>query len=192
MNQTTSQPTDADEDLISKLRLDPSQLEAAVKVPITLQCKKPPRHEFIRVHPKIELSVGALELKDDNEGFYLVTPAMASTLGEEIKSFCLRPYINRGGTLRLWPIRLPDSDGRVNEWHRSAAIAASIAMKRWIRVTSNRSLGGYECFEAVNQPPAPDWPELDLQQMLHLAFQSQGRIIESTDHPVVKQLLGRL
>jgi hypothetical protein len=138
------------------------------------------------------LPVGALELKDENEGFYVVTPDMAGALGEEVKSFSLRPYINRGGTLRLWPIRLPDPDGRVNEWHRSAAIAASLAMKKWIRVTSNRNLGGYEVFEAVNQPPAPDWPELRLGEMLRLAFQSQGRIIDSPDHPVVRQLLGRL
>ena len=65
-------------------------------------------------------------------------------------------------------------------------------MKTWLRVASNRDLGGYEVFEAANQPPDPEWPELDLQQMLHIAFRARGRIIEDSEHPVVKQLLGRL
>jgi hypothetical protein len=185
--------SDPDEELITKLRLDPTQVEAAVKVPITLQCRKPPKQEFIRVHPELELTVGAIELKDESDGgFYIVTPSMMAALGEEAKSYCLRPYINRAGTLRLWPIRLPDPDGRVNEWHRSAAIAASFAMKRWVRITANRNLGGYEVFEAAHQPPAPEWPELSLADMLRLAFRSQGRVIEDAEHPVVKQLLGRL
>jgi hypothetical protein len=117
---------------------------------------------------------------------------MTEALGDEAKSFCLRPYINRAGTLRLWPIRLPDTDGRVNEWHRSAAIAASAAMKQWVRVTADRDAGGYKVNAAAIQPPEPEWPDLSLAEMLRLAFASQGRIIDDPDHPVVKQLLGRL
>src|SRR3954451_7335781 len=184
---------DPDEELLAKLRLDPTQVEAAVKVPISLQCSKPPKQEFIRVHPELELTVGAIELKDESDGgFYVVTSPMMASLGEEAKGYSLRPYINRTGTLRLWPIRLPDPDGRVNEWHRTAAIAASFATTRWVRVTANRNLGGYEVFEATHQPPAPEWPELSLADMLRLAFRSQGRVIEDADHPVMKQLLGQL
>lgn len=185
--------TGSDEDLISKLRLDPEQLEAAVKIPVTLQCRKPSKQEFIRVHPKWELNVGAIELKEESDGgFYVVVPMMMAALGEEVKSYCLRPYINRSGSLRLWPLRLPAHDGRVNEWHRSAAIAAAIAMKKWVRVTANRNLGGYDIYEAANQPSDPEWPELTLEDMLRLAFSAQGRIIEDMDHPVVRALLGKL
>jgi hypothetical protein len=191
--ESSAGASDPEEDLISLLRLDPSQIEAAVKIPITVQVKKPPKQEFIRVHPDLELPVRALELKDDSDGgLYLVTPAMTAALQEESASYCLRPYMNRAGPLRLWPIRLPDPDGRQNEWHRSAGIAAALAMKKWVRVTANRNLGGYEVFEALNQPPSPEWPKLGLPDMLRLAFRSQGRIIEDVEHPVVKQLLGRL
>jgi hypothetical protein len=65
-------------------------------------------------------------------------------------------------------------------------------MKRWVRVTANHNLGGYEVFEAAHQPPVPEWPELSLADMLRLAFRLQGRVIEDAEHPVVKQLLGRL
>jgi hypothetical protein len=184
---------DPEEDLISLVRVDPAQMDASVKIPLTVQCKKPSRQEFIRVHAANELTVAGIELKDDRDGgIYIVVPAMTAALQAEIRSYCLRPYINRAGTLRLWPIPLPDTDGRQNEWHRTAAIAASLAVKRWLRVASNRDLGGYEVFEAANQPPDPEWPELDLQQMLHIAFRARGRIIENSEHPVVKQLLGRL
>ena len=36
--------------------------------------------------------------------------------------------ITRQGVVSLWPIRLPLPDGRYNEWHRSAAEAAELAM----------------------------------------------------------------
>src|SRR5215207_3156236 len=77
--------TGSDEDLISKLRLDPEQLEAAVKIPVTLQCRKPSKQEFIRVHPKWELNVGAIELKEESDGgLYVVVPMMMAALGEEV------------------------------------------------------------------------------------------------------------
>ena len=42
--------------------------------------------------------MGAIELKDEEDGgLYLVTPAMTAELGEEVKSFTLRPYVNRSG-----------------------------------------------------------------------------------------------
>ena len=120
--------TDPDEDLLASVRLDPTQVDATVKIPITLQCQKPSKHDFIRVHPVLRLDVGAVELKDEEDGgLYLVVPSIIRELGEEVKSFTLRPYINRSGIVRLWPLRLPGPDGRVNEWHRSAGVAADIA-----------------------------------------------------------------
>jgi hypothetical protein len=82
--------TDPDEELIAKLRLDVTQVEAVVKVPITLQCRKPPKQEFIRVHPEFELTVGAIELKDESDGgFYIVASPMMAALGEEAKGYSL-------------------------------------------------------------------------------------------------------
>jgi hypothetical protein len=75
---------DPDEELLATLRLDPAQTEAAVRVPITLQCRKPPKHEFIRVRPDLELTVSAIELRDDADGgFDLVAAPMAAALSDE-------------------------------------------------------------------------------------------------------------
>jgi hypothetical protein len=187
-------PADPDEVLLASLRLDPAQSDAVVRIPITLQARKPSKQEFIRVHPEFALPVAAIELKDDSDGgLYLVAQSMMASLADEARSYALRPYINRVGTLRLWPIRLPDPDGKVNEWHRSAAVAAARAMTHWVRVSANRDVGGYECFEAVNQGAEPVFPpDLTLPAMLRLAFTDRGRVIESVDHPLVKQLFGRL
>jgi hypothetical protein len=167
--------TDQDEALLAELRLDPAKVEAAVKIPISLQVRKPPKHEFIYVRPDIEFHVSAIELKDDEVGFYLVAANKMAALSNETASYVLRPYVNRAGILRLWPIRLPDPDGKINRWHQTAAIAASHGMKAWVRVTANRAAGEYEVYEATNQPPPPEWPTITLPEMLRLAFTDRGR-----------------
>src|SRR4051794_2269597 len=149
---------DPDEALLNMLRLDPAKVEAAVKVPISLQVRKPQKHEFIRVHPDLELAVSAIELKDDDVGFYLVAANMAAALSEESAAYVLRPYVNRAGVLRLWPIRLPGSDGKVNHWHHTAATAAAHAMKRWVRVTANRSAGNMKSSTLLISHPHQSGP----------------------------------
>jgi hypothetical protein len=184
---------DPDEDILELVRLDPTQLDAAVKVPLTLQCQKPSRHDFVRVHPVDQVIVGAIELKDEEDGgIFVVTPEMASALGDEVKSLLLRPYINRSGILRLWPIRLPGPDGKLNEWHRTAGVAADLATRKWVRVAANKALGAYEVCEAANQPPDPEWPDLNLADMIRLAFSDRGRLVRDRDHPLIKRLLGSL
>ena len=59
--------------------------------------------------------------------------------------------INRQGVLFLWPIRLPGADGKIDDWSRSAMDAADEAKSRWVRVTSNMSLGAYEVAVASGQ-----------------------------------------
>ena len=75
-----------------------------------------------------------------------------------------------------------------NEWHRSAAEAAELAMHRWVRLSANMALGAYEIFEAIGNLPEPIWPELPFSEILRIAF--RDRMIESLDHPVVQRLRG--
>jgi hypothetical protein len=198
---TTTDPTlrvvtpdapDPDEALLAQLRLDPTQAQAAAKVPLTLAVTKPKRHEFIRVHPHLSLDVAAIEIKDDS-AFYVVAPHLQQTLQAETSSFVLRPYILRSGDVKLWPIRLGSADGKTNEWHRSAHAVAALAVKQWLRVTANTVQGIYEPFVALQQPKEPEWPEqLSLAAMMKLAFVDRDRLINSPDHHVLKSLQGRL
>jgi len=115
-------------------------------------------------------------------------PDIAAALPTEIVTEMFYTTINRQRVVSLWPVRLPASDGRINEWHRSAQEAAERAMARWIRVVPNMSLGANEIFEAEGKIPDPEWPEYTFQKLLQIGF--RDRIINSLDHPVLKRLRG--
>jgi hypothetical protein len=161
------------------------------KILTTVPVSKPNKQDFVRVHPAPEcrLSPAALiELKDDRES-YLVTPTMAANLPGEFSPCSLYLAINRQGVLRVWPVKLPGPDGKINPWHQSAAEAAERAMTCWVRVTANMSLGAYELFEATGNLPDPVWPEHSFPEILHIAF--RGRVVDSLEHPLVLKLQGQ-
>jgi hypothetical protein len=173
-----------------RIDLDFSEGVGVKKAIITIPVKKPNGQDFIRVHPQPEfrLPLAIIELRDDREMF-LVPPAVARDIPGEYITATMYTAINRQGVVFLWPVRLPGSDGRQLEWHRSAAEAAEMAMKRWIRVKANMNLGAYEVFEASASIPDPAWPnDLAFDQMLAIAF--KGRLVDSFDHPVLKRLRG--
>lgn len=176
---------------ISKLRLSQEFLETAgaKKILTTVPVRKPRSQDFVRVHPDAEFRnpFAVIELKDDRER-YLIMPEIAAAMPTEIVTEMLYTTINRQKVVSMWPVRLPASDGRVNEWHRSAQEAAERAMQRWIRVVANMSLGAYEIIEAPGRISNPEWPDYSFQDLLRIGF--RDRIISSFDHPVLKRLRG--
>jgi hypothetical protein len=176
---------------ISKLRLSQEFLETAgaKKILTTVPVRKPRSQDFVRVHPDVKFreAFAVIELKDDRER-YLIMPEIAAALPTEIATEMLYTAINRQRVVFLWPVRLPSSDGRILEWHRSAQEAAERAMHYWIRVTSNLNLGAYEIIQAPGTMPEPEWPEYSFQDLLRIGF--RDRIISSFDHPVLKRLRG--
>ncbi|MGA8958194.1 MAG: hypothetical protein WB503_22605 [Pseudolabrys sp.] len=176
------------------LRLDQSFADTVgvKKHLVTVPVRKPNRQDFVRVHSHLEYRLtpaAIIEVKEDRE-VYLVTPNIARELAGEFTAATLFTTINRQGVLLLWPVKLPGPDGKHNEWHRSAAEAAELAMKGWIRVTANMSVGAYEVFEAIGDLPEPEWPEIPLPEILKIAF--SDRIVDRTDHPLVQRLRGQV
>jgi hypothetical protein len=176
---------------LSKLRLSQSFVEQAgvKKLLTTVPVRKPHKQDFVRVHPAAEFRMpfAVIELKEERES-YLVMPSVAVAVSTEVVMEMIYTTINRQRVVSLWPVPLPASDGRVNEWHRSAQEAADRARVRWIRVAANMSLGAYEIFEAPGQIPEPEWPEYTYQDLLRIGF--RNRIVDSLDHPVLKRLRG--
>jgi hypothetical protein len=172
------------------LRLRPDYVESAgvKKLLTTVPVRKPHKHDFIRVRPEPEFrdTFGLIQLGDDRE-FYLVTPPLPGELVGEFAAHTVYTCINRQGTLFLWPIRLPDADGKQSEWH-AAHEAAAQATKNWVRVTANRNLGAYEIRVAASTVVDPEWPEYRFRDLLRVAF--ADHLIDRTDHPVIKQLRG--
>jgi hypothetical protein len=185
--------TEVDKFDLDNLRLSQNftEMVGVKKKVITVPARKPDRQWFIRVHPEdsYRLETAMLEIKEDRE-FYLVDRALWSELPGEIIPIALFTAVNRQGVLFFWPVRLPDSHGRQLEWHRSALLAAEEAMKTWVRVAANMSLGAYEVFQATGELPEPEWPELTFQQLLEIAF--KDRFIRSMDHIAIRKLRGEI
>jgi hypothetical protein len=186
-------PPAADPFDISRLRLSQDFVAAAgvKKVLNTIPCRKPSKEWFVQTHPdpSFRIQTCVVELKEDSET-YLVDPSLwPDLIGETTFSpRALVTSINRQGVLFLWPIRLPNSDGRLDEWSRSAMEAATFAAGKWVRVQANMSLGAYEVYEAAGQWATPEWPDMPFQQLLKVSF--KDRFIASLDHPILKRLRG--
>jgi hypothetical protein len=177
---------------LEHLRLDQNFAETAgvKKLLTTVPVRKPNPQDFVRVHPSPEYrgTFAVIELKDERE-IYMVTPEVARELPGEFSTVVLYTAINRQGVLFLWPVKLPGPDGKQLEWHRSAAEGAELAMKHWIRVKANISLGAYEFFQAESAISDPAWPDLSYQEILRIAFKVRF-VDDSINHPVVKRLRG--
>ena len=98
--------------------------------------------------------------------------------------------ITRTGVLFLWPVRVPATGGRSNEWHTSMATAAQLAMPKWIRIKADMNLRAYQIFAAESSIPDPIWPELDFAALCRIAL--KDRLITSVDHPVSTYRLAML
>jgi hypothetical protein len=176
---------------LAKLRVSQDFLETTnvKKLLTTVPIRKPAAQDFLRVHPSPQYRevLALLELKEDRET-YVVNLAAVPELQTECFIATLFTAINRTGVLFLWPVRVPATDGRANDWHVSAATAAQQAMVRWIRVKANMSLRAYEIFQAESAIPDPVWPDLSFAEITRIAF--KDRLITSPDHPVIKRLRG--
>jgi hypothetical protein len=155
----------------------------------TVPVHKPKPQDFVRVHPsdQYRLDVPLVELKDDREDYLVVRDLLGELTGEIVLK-TLFTAINRQGVLFLWPVRLPDPEGRQNEWHRSMREATEIGMTQWTRVKANMSLGAYEITVADGAMVEPVWPDVPFQELIRLAF--RDRLITAIDHPVIKRLRG--
>ena len=157
---------------VSSLRLgqDFAASIGVKKVLTTVPCRKPNRHEFVRVRPSDDESTWRLETAVFEDKIthdtYLVTKALWSELAGEVYPLCLFLSINRQSDVFLWPVKLPGSDGRSNTWNVSALAAAKLAEQNWIRVAANMPGGMYDTFQAAGELSEPTWPDLDFQTIV--------------------------
>jgi hypothetical protein len=159
------------------------------KVLTTVPCRKPNRHEFVRVRPGEEwrLETGLFEDKVNRE-IYLVQRDLWAELAGEVFPACLFLAVNRQADVFMWAAKLPGSDGRSNTWNDSALAAARLAETKWVRVAANMCGGCYDVYEAAGELAEPVWPELSFPDILKLCF--KDRFIQKADHPAIRALRG--
>jgi hypothetical protein len=182
---------------LKALRIPVNYAEEAgiVRQLTTVPIRKPHRHEWIRVHPDSEYrnDFHLIKLGKGDE-FYLVHPDVRHLVGDEAVAFTVYTAITKANVLLLWPVSLPSGDDRrPSDWVISAHAAAAEAVKRWVRVKSNKALGAYETYATAESVDMSDpvWPDKSMPDLLRIAFGSTGRLIQTVDHPVIRELQGR-
>jgi hypothetical protein len=181
---------------LSSLRLSQDFASAAgvKKLVTTIPVKKPSKEWFVRTHPGLDyrLQTAVLELKEGERETYLVARDLWPGLSSEptFSPRLLITAINRQGVLFVWPVRLPGADGKIDGWSRSAMDAANEATSRWVRVTSNMGLGGYEVAVASGLTAEPAWPDMAFQEIIRIAF--RDKVISEWNHPVLRRLRGEV
>ena len=144
-----------------------------------------------RVHPGEEYKLRCLLVDDkDNGETYLATPNMAGHLGSLATAKTIRLAVDNSGVPKL--IGEPDVDpsGRRNLWQSSLKEATREAEKDWVRVVSNMNANQYEITRSINDLGFPRWPKQSMEELVNDAF--AGRIIDSLDHPYIRQIQGRI
>jgi hypothetical protein len=129
----------------------------------------------------------------DKEGdgqSYLVAPNLAHLLGSMAVPQILRVAVDNAGVSRLIAEPILDTSGRPNLWNSSRARAINTAEKSWVRVEANMAAGQYEIIVAQGDLGQPAWPEQSMDELVLQCF--EGRIIQSPDHPLIRQLEGRV
>ena len=180
VNGTQTAPGDPFADLDS-LRLS-QDFSAAIgkRLITTVPVRKPGKQDFIRVHDSEDYRIETFILEDkENRETVLVSPNLWQDLSNEISPRVIFTCINRQKVVFLWPVRRPDSTGRLDSWSTSAVAAAQVAMSRGVRVSANMSLGGYDVFTAVGELTQPEWPPLTFKELLRL----RGRMAPSGARP---------
>jgi hypothetical protein len=184
---TSSDPFDP-----TRLRMSQDFSDLGVKkLLLNIPVRKPSKEMWFRVHPApaYQLTTNVIDLKEDRET-YLVDPSLWSDLAGE-STFVPRKLVTcstRQGVTFMWSLRVPGSDGKLDNWSSSALEAVERASRRWIRMGSNMSLGAYEISETPAKWSEPQWPSESFGELLRIAF--KGKLIDKIDHPVLKQLRG--
>jgi hypothetical protein len=153
----------------------------------TIPVCKPNKQWFFTVHPAPEWQYPTFVLEDTiDRDSYLVDKSLWGELQDELTFKTIFACINRQGIFFFWPIRMPDPNGRKDEWSRTALEFARLGMGKWVRVMPNTNLGAYEVIEACAGLPAPIWPKYDFKKLQDIAFRE--RFIRDLNHPVLRRL----
>lgn len=152
---------------------------------------KPKKPQFFRTSQSNEMTFNAmiLEQKDTRE-YYAVAPSVAQQISELVRAVQLHAAIDRQNNVFLIPVPLPGESGTRHSFHESLAQAVEHAKTKWLRITANMHVGGYDVYEAEGALPEPEWPEHTIEALFEVAF--RGKIIATLDHPVVQSSLGKI
>ena len=189
-----SQPPDDDPFSPENLKVsqDFAGMTQTRKLLTAVRVGKPNKEAWVRTscNPEHWIVGSVLELKDQGDETYWLLPAVRDALiGEPcMKAVRLILSVDRQGTPFFWKIAMPDPTGRSQPWVDSMNEAAEIAKSQWVRAAWSMATRAYETTVAEIKAE-PKWPVESLRDLLNIAF--RGRIVNSLDHPVLRNLRGQ-
>jgi hypothetical protein len=156
-----------------------------------VEVRKPSAWDFIRVHPTMTLQVGIIEIPDERDGPYLVTPPVYALFGKVVsrrKLYVCKTSLMPPAAVFLWPARMPLEDqkkggGRYNE---TAMQAAERAKTKWTKIQSDSALKCYRIFGPQEPLDEPVWPTATLLELIRRGF-GDGHLVNSPNHPLVRR-----
>lgn len=178
---------------VSTLRLPQNFGETlGVKKLIThIPVSKPGAERFFRAHPSVSMQFESLIYEDkSSRDVYVVQPALGDALGRLAKPVVLYLAVDRRGNPFLIPVPLPGPNGSRYPWHESLAMAVEKSKTDWVRIAANMTAGVYDLFVASADLPPPEWPDMEMDAIVQIAF--GGKIIDTIQHPVIQALQGKV
>ncbi|WP_136082431.1 hypothetical protein [Pontiella desulfatans] len=167
--------------------------DCAAGITETVQCTvsiaKPKKQEFVSPCPDSGARMTCYIMTDDESGeHYVLHPKLMDEFADECRKMVLVPYKLVDGSVRLWPVGLPDETGNWNTWHKSAHVIAGKYAGKWVRVIAVRGIGAYKAQEPASRPQAPDWSDVDIAGLYDDVLRASA--IDNEDHPFLKKLRG--
>jgi hypothetical protein len=153
--------------------------------------RKPAPTEYVRVTSDKKYRMSPVYLMDVKKGGktvqYLVhgkcVGDVLSLVGSRVvKDYSISLVINNTGDPFLWFVR----EGAEDPWSESSVVLQKRAINEWLRIQGNGNF--YVGISPQDKLADPKWPTESFPQLLKLAF--GNRIIDSTNHPAVKAILG--
>ncbi len=188
---TTTNETIAQQ--ISSLRL-PDNYSAnigGIKLPPKPVFGKLSKHRFSKVHPDKEYQFPCLTVEDkDNGENYIVAPHIQPYLGKNVVPKIIRLSVDSTGLPKLIFQPINEQGGRQNNWHTTLNKAIELAEENWVRVESNMDAGQYTIIISKDDLGEPQWPDQTIYELVEEVF--GNNIINSPDHPYIRQIEGRI
>lgn len=179
--------------LLEELRVPDtySTTVGGIKLPIKPTFGKLSRSRFSRTNTSEDYKARLFFIEDKNTGeTYIATPSMAPYLGSMVQTKILRLAVDNSAFPYLIAEPVIDPNGRPSPWNSSMVEAIRRSEKEWVRINSNQNAGQYEIIIAQDNLGEPKWPEQTMDELIREVF--GNKIISSLDHPLIRQLQGRI
>jgi hypothetical protein len=176
-------------------RPSPTSLVNEKVVDVHLPVRKPKPKEHFRVcdDPAMTVQLAVYVHKPEgsmDEETFFVLPAMEDYLRrqEELRIVQVVLCRTKAGALFLWPLPVHDGEGPPRSHVTTAREIAKRALTEWIRMKWRRADNAYFGLKAEDDWPEPVWPDQPFKELLKLGF--KDKVIDSIDHPVIRELRG--